>query len=366
MTSDANLLYTEVEEELRASVRAALARKLSAASVIALYDSGVVDSDLWTTLAGELGLAGLLAPEEYGGAGATTREAAVVVEELGRSVVPVPFLTSAVIAMTTVLAAQAHDLVGRVASGTVAALAVPFATGPSTSRATVTADSGGVLHGQIRSVAGADWAEVLLVPAESPDGFQIYSVPADQARIKLVVSLDMSRPVADIDVTGATGEPIAGGDAARAAVARALETGAALLASEQVGLAHWCLDSTLEYLKVRKQFGRVVGGFQALKHRLADLFTQVESARAAARYAAATAAAGDADSAIAASIAQAYCSDIAVLAAEECVQLHGGIGMTWEHPAHLYLKRAKADQIALGTPEKHHARLAELIDLPAT
>ncbi|HSE56263.1 MAG TPA: acyl-CoA dehydrogenase family protein, partial [Nocardioidaceae bacterium] len=119
------------------------------------------------------------------------------------------------------------------------------------------------------------------------------------------------------------------------------------------------------YLKERRQFGRVVGGFQALKHRLADLYTLVEQARAAARYAAATAAEGDPDAQIAASVAQAYCSDVAVRAAEECVQLHGGIGMTWEHPAHLYLKRAKADQIALGTPGAHRARLGELVDLPA-
>jgi alkylation response protein AidB-like acyl-CoA dehydrogenase len=109
----------------------------------------------------------------------------------------------------------------------------------------------------------------------------------------------------------------------------------------------------------------VVGGFQALKHRLADLYTLVESARAAARYAAATAAAGDDDRDVAASVAAAYCSDVAVRAAEECIQLHGGIGMTWEHPAHLYLKRAKADQIALGSPGAHRALLADLVHLPA-
>jgi len=119
------------------------------------------------------------------------------------------------------------------------------------------------------------------------------------------------------------------------------------------------------YLKVRRQFGRVVGGFQAIKHRLADLYAAVESASAAAQYAAATHAAGDPDAPVATAFAQSYCSDLAVLAAEEAVQLHGGIGMTWEHPAHLYLKRAKADQIALGTPGRHRARLATLVDLPA-
>jgi alkylation response protein AidB-like acyl-CoA dehydrogenase len=144
----------------------------------------------------------------------------------------------------------------------------------------------------------------------------------------------------------------------------ALDVGSALLASEQAGLARWCLETTVAYLKVRRQFGRTVGGFQALKHRLADLFTAVESAAAVAQYAAAARAADDPDAATSAAVAQAYCSDLAVLAAEEAVQLHGGIGMTWEHPAHLYLKRAKSDQIALGTPGRQRARLTTLVDLP--
>jgi len=144
-----------------------------------------------------------------------------------------------------------------------------------------------------------------------------------------------------------------------------IETGAGLLASEQVGVARWCLDTTVAYLKQRRQFGRVVGGFQAIKHRLADLFVAVEQATAAARYAAAALAAGDADIPVAVSTAQTFCSDVAVRAAEEAIQLHGGIGMTWEYPLHLYVKRAKADQIALGTPGDHHARLAQIVDLPA-
>jgi len=166
-------------------------------------------------------------------------------------------------------------------------------------------------------------------------------------------------------------------------VTAALTTGAALLASEQVGLAQWCLDTTVEYLKTRYQFGRQVGSFQALKHRLADLWTRITQARAVARYAAARAAdAADAavpgasvdaersvdaqrEEAIAAALAQAYCSDAAVLAAEECVQLHGGIGFTWEHPAHLYLKRAKSSAIALGTPDRQRAALARMVDVPA-
>jgi alkylation response protein AidB-like acyl-CoA dehydrogenase len=130
-------------------------------------------------------------------------------------------------------------------------------------------------------------------------------------------------------------------------------------------LAERCLEITVEHLLTRYQFGRQIGSYQALKHRMADLWAGVTQARAVARYAAGCVADADPDAAVAASLAQAYCSLVAVKAAEECVQLHGGIGFTWEHPAHLYLKRAKADAIAFGTASQHRARLAELVDLPA-
>jgi alkylation response protein AidB-like acyl-CoA dehydrogenase len=179
-------------------------------------------------------------------------------------------------------------------------------------------------------------------------------------------------------------------------VGDALTFGAGLLASEQLGVAEWCLTSTVDHLKERKQFARPVGSFQALKHRLADIWLEIVGARAAARNAADRLAASPplplplppapsglsaedgsatgrgtelsgeaATAATAAAVAQAYCAEVAVHAAEECVQLHGGIGMTWEHPAHLYLKRAKADEIALGTPGDHRDALAVLADLPA-
>ena len=145
----------------------------------------------------------------------------------------------------------------------------------------------------------------------------------------------------------------------------ALTAGAAVLAAEQVGLAQRCLDMTLAYVKERRQFARPIGSFQALKHRLADLWVAVSQARAASRYAAACLASGDPDAKVAVALAKAYCSEAAVHAAQECVQLHGGIGFTWEHPAHLYLKRAKADSVAFGTPGAHRAALAALVNLPA-
>ncbi|HET7739073.1 MAG TPA: acyl-CoA dehydrogenase family protein, partial [Mycobacterium sp.] len=220
----------------------------------------------------------------------------------------------------------------------------------------------GRLSGTITSVAGALEADLLLIPASTPDGIAVYAVDARAVILTPVVSLDMTRQLANVTLDGTTATMV--NPDAGAAIRRALEVGAALLASEQLGVARWCLDTTVGYLKERRQFGRIVGGYQALKHRLADLYTGVESAAAAARYAAATLAAGDPDAPVAAAIAQAFCGDLAVTAAEEAVQLHGGIGMTWEHPAHLYLKRAKADQIALGTPGRHRARLGELVNLP--
>jgi len=361
--NDLDLLYTDIEDDLRATVRSVLADLCDPAAVTAVYDGDrSVVAGLWKALAVDLGLAGLLVPEEHGGAGASAREAAVVLEELGRHAAPVPFLTSAVVA-TTVLLDTEHALLVQLAAGErTATLVVPLSTAPGGSLPTVSTGADGRLTGRVTSVAGALEADVLLVPAAGPDGLAVYAVPAAQAGIAPVVSLDMTRQLADVSLDGVPAELLVSD--AEPVVRRALEVGAALMASEQAGVAGWCLETTVAYLKERRQFGRAVGGFQALKHRLADLYTGVESANAAARHAAATVAAADADAPVATAVAQAYCSDLAVIAAEEAVQLHGGIGMTWEHPAHLYLKRAKADQIAFGTAGAHRARLAELVDLP--
>jgi alkylation response protein AidB-like acyl-CoA dehydrogenase len=368
MTASTDLLYDETDEELRSTVRGMLAGRSPWSKVLARIESPeTTDSKLWEVLAGEMGLAGLAVPEDLGGAGATWRQVAVVLEELGRAVAPVPYLGSAVIATRALLHCGDRDLLAELAAGNqCAALAVPFNTAPGPATTAVSVD-GGTLTGTVTSVADALIADVLLVPA----GDALYAVAAADVTRTPVVSLDMTRQLCDIGLDGAAGRPVATGAEAAAAVRAALTTGAALLASEQLGLAQWCLDTTVEYLKTRYQFGRQVGSFQALKHRLADLWTRVTQARAVARYAAARASdAGDStdaekEEAIAAALAQAYCSEAAVLAAEECVQLHGGIGFTWEHPAHLYLKRAKSAAIALGTPDRHRAALAHLVHIPA-
>lgn len=362
MKGDLDLLATDVEEDLRRTVRGLLRDRCDPAAVTALYDGdrSLVDP-LWKALAADLGLAGLLVPEGRGGAGASVREAAVVIEELGRGVAPVPFLTSAVIA-TSLLLDSADPLLDELATGErTAALLVPLSAAHDAALTTLALD-GDRVSGTVTSVAGALDADVLLVLAETPQGLTVLAVDADEATLAPVVSLDMTRALADVTVDGTPGRVLL--TDAEPAVRRALMVGAAVLAAEQVGVARWCLEETVAYLKVRRQFGRVLGGFQALKHRLADLYTEVESASAAAAYAAAALAADTEDAPLAAAVAQAYCSDLAVHAAEEAVQLHGGIGMTWEHPAHLYLKRAKADQLALGTAGAHRARIATLADLP--
>jgi alkylation response protein AidB-like acyl-CoA dehydrogenase len=362
--ADFDLLDNDVERDLRLAVGALLSERCDQKATADLYEGSMPTTEgLWQSLAHEMELSALLVPAERAGAGGSAREAAVVMEELGRWVAPVPFLTSAVIATTTLLNGDTALLIELVEDKRIACLAVSLATAPHGPLAPVVADRDGRLSGSISSVAGAVEADLILIPATRDGRIDLYSVERTAVHVNPVVSLDMTRQVADLHVNQLPCELVIRD--AEAAIRIGIETGAGLLASEQVGVARWCLDTTVAYLKQRRQFGRVVGGFQAIKHRLADLFVAVEQATAAARYAAAALAAGDADIPVAVSTAQTFCSDVAVRAAEEAIQLHGGIGMTWEYPLHLYVKRAKADQIALGTPGDHHARLAQIVDLPA-
>ncbi|HEX3590278.1 MAG TPA: acyl-CoA dehydrogenase family protein [Pseudonocardiaceae bacterium] len=367
----ANLLYTDVEEALRSSVADLLAKRSGPVTVLANLESGPqYDTDLWCTLAEQLDVAGLLIPETLGGVGGSARETAVIAEELGKAVAPVPFLGSAVLATSALLACDTsadtvRTLLAALASGErTAALAVPLSTMPGAAFPdSVTADGPGALTGTAGTVVDALAADVFVVPATGPDGPALYAVRAgDGVTVTPLIALDRTRGIADVTFDGAAGEVLPG--SAEAALAAALTAGAAVLAAEQLGIAEWCLDTTVRYVKERYQFGRPVGSFQALKHRLADVYQELVTARAAARYAADCVSADRDDVAVAVSVAQAHCSLVAVHAAEESIQLHGGIGMTWEHPAHLFLKRAKSDEIALGTPGRHRQRLAGLVELP--
>ncbi|MEV0961616.1 acyl-CoA dehydrogenase family protein [Streptomyces sp. NPDC049910] len=358
MSTQPDLLYSEAEDDLRAAVRSLVTGRSDHAAVLDRAESGSpYDDGLWQSLAAGIGAAGLLVPEELGGQGAGHREAAVVLEELGRAVTPAPYLTGSVIATETLLAlgeadGDATGLLKELAAGrTVAVLAVPLSASAGARLPT---------GATVTGVADAAAADVLLVLRA--DG--LYAVRRGEATVEPLTPLDLTRPLAAVTTAEDCGIRLADADQARAAVRRGLLAGAGLLASEQLGIAEWCLEETVRYTRDRYQFNRPVGSFQALKHRMAQLWLDVAGARAAARNAADALATGSAEVPLAVSVAQAHCSRVAVRAAEECVQLHAGIGMTWEHPAHLYLKRAKADEIALGTPGRHKEVLAELVSLP--
>ncbi|MPZ27225.1 MAG: acyl-CoA dehydrogenase [Micromonosporaceae bacterium] len=359
-----DLRYGELEQELRGTVREMLSAQSPPEQVLARCEGGdPYDPKLWRTLAAEMGLAGLAVPERYGGGGAGWREAAVVLEELGRAVAPVPYLGSAVVATAVLRAVDDRALLTDLAAGAAtAALAAPFATAPGPPTDPTVRAAGDNLTGTVRGVADALHADVLLVPT----GDGLFAVPADTPGVGRhpLVTLDLTRPLCDLSLAAAPGWRLAAGPESARAVAAGLTAGAALLASEQLGVAEWCLDTTVEYVRTRYQFARPVGSFQALKHRLADLWVEIAQARAVARHAAGCLATGDPDTPVATALAQAFCAPVAVHAAEECVQLHGGIGFTWEHPAHLYLKRAKSGAIGFGTADRHRATLATLVDLP--
>ena len=410
-----DLLYSDAERALADALRSLLGDRAAPATVLARTESAqTYDDGLWQALAADLGLAGLLIPERDGGAGASYREAAAAAETLGSFAAPVPYLGSAVVATAALLAAgapargglgpppqaapsaqpaqpaepagssprastEAADLLRKMADGGVTvALAVPFATQPAPRGPAFPAtvrlagprhgdtDSGvSRLRGTVTGVADALPAGLLLVPADGvPECLYLVDMAADGVSKAPLASLDMTRQLCDLWFDDAPGTLVASGQAAKRAVTAALAAGAAILAAEQVGLARRCLDMTVSYARERRQFARPIGSFQALKHRMADLWVEIALARAAARYAAACLSSGDPDAPVAVAMAKAYCSQVAVHAAQECVQLHGGIGFTWEHPAHLYLKRAKADSLALGTPDAHRAALAGLVNLP--
>jgi alkylation response protein AidB-like acyl-CoA dehydrogenase len=421
MTAD--LLYSETERDLGAALAGLLADRAAPGDVIARTEqTETYDGKLWRTIAAEIGIAGLLIPEALGGAGASVRELAAAAEQFGAAVAPVPYLGSAAVATAVLLSAAksaaaaspdgpvpgaaadgspprsgpaamayaaalraraeasaapvspAAGLLRQLADGSLtAALAVSVTARPGTAWPAAVrvagqgAEAGTVrLRGTVRAVADALPADVLLVPADGvPGGLYLVEATAAGVHRTPLVSLDMTRQLCDVTFDDAAARQVVVGAAAGAAVEAGLSAGAVVLAAEQLGLAQRCLDMTVGYVKERHQFARPIGSFQALKHRLADLWTAIAQARAASRYAAACLAGDDPDTAVAVALAKSACSDVAVLAAQECVQLHGGIGFTWEHPAHLYLKRAKASSAAFGTPGAHRAALAALVDLPA-
>lgn len=367
-----DLLYGEVEEDLRTNVRRLLSARCEWTEVLARCESDEpYDLRLWRTLADELGLASLLIPERCGGSGGSARELGVLAEELGRAVAPVPFVGS--VMATSLLGdcttnSRAAEIIPELSAGRRnATVAVGLTDSPYGEFPDRVEAHDGRLHGHVPAVVDLEVANYVLVPAKQDGlpGLYLVQNPSSGVDREPATPLDLTRRFGTLSLDSARAEPLLVGDSAVESLRRALVVAAGTLASEQVGLAQQCLDTTVEYALTRYQFGRQIGSFQAVKHRLADLWTAVSNGRAVARHAA-DCLARDEERELSVALAQSHCCDLAVHAAEEHLQLHGGIGMTWEHPAHLYLGRAKSGQLTFGTAQRHRARLGELVDLPAS
>ncbi|MDT4912738.1 MAG: hypothetical protein QOC66_1866 [Pseudonocardiales bacterium] len=339
---------TDEQRGLRDAVHTLLGKRSDGAAVRrALEAPAGYDEDLWQVLCQQIGVAALVVPEKFGGLGAGLREVQLVTEELGRALTPSPMLGSVLSA--SLLVALGDDdasdrLLPPIGEGTVTAVAWSGAAGQWATGA-MRAD-GDRLTGEAHYVLDGDIAEILLVVA----GGAVYEVdPSDAERVH-TPTMDLTRRLARIRLDGAAGVRIGPADAAHG-LAAALEAAIVALAAEQVGAAAGALEMTVEYAKVRHQFGRPIGSFQALKHRMADLHVLLEAARSAA-YAAA-------DGSVHPSVAKAHCSEAFRTIAAETIQLHGGIAITWEHDAHLYFKRAHNSGELFGSPGHHVAQLAD-------
>jgi alkylation response protein AidB-like acyl-CoA dehydrogenase len=357
--------FTDEQNELAATLRRFLQDKSPSAEVRRLMETEQgYDPQTWAQLASQLGLPGLVVPEKYGGSGAGPVELAIACEELGRALLCAPFFGTAVLAVHTLLAsadqAAQEEFLPALADGTsIATLAVceddgAWTTSGMATRARRGAD-GYRLDGRKSFVLDGHTADLLLVVAQADDGPSLFAVPgsADGLDRQLLDTLDRTRKLAVLSFDGVAARLIgAEGDAA-SVVERTLRLAAVALAAEQVGGAQRCLDMSVEYAKLRVQFGRPIGSFQAVKHMCADMLLAVESARSAAYYAAWAAQEQSDELPLAASLAKACCSEAYFRAAADNIQIHGGIGFTWEHDAHLYYRRAKSTELMLGTPREH-------------
>jgi alkylation response protein AidB-like acyl-CoA dehydrogenase len=360
-------------EELRATVRGFLAAKSGEEQVREAMDSERGhDPALWSQMAEQLGLQGLALPAEHGGDGYGFTELAVVLEELGRALTPSPFLATVVLAASALIAAedekaQAANLPGIAAGTTTAALAVAEADGTwDTGELSTTATRSGegwTLDGEKWFVLDGATADLLLVVARAEEGPSLFAVNGDAAGLVRTPlnTLDPTRRLARLDLAGVPAIPVGEPGSAAGVVSTVFDRATTALAAEQVGGARACLETSVAYARERMQFGRPIGSFQAVKHKCADMLVRVQLADAAAREAADAQAGveGSPDPSEAAAIAHAVCSEAYMFVATENIQVHGGIGFTWEHPAHLYFRRAKSSQLLFGGPAAYYERLLD-------
>jgi alkylation response protein AidB-like acyl-CoA dehydrogenase len=351
------------------------------------------DAQLWHQMASDLGWAGLTIPERYGGAGLGMVELAILQHEQGRRLVPSPFFSTVCLAAPLIqqcaTESQKTRWLGRIASGdlrvAVALTGRRGRPGAAGITAELVAEGGGGfrLSGESNFVIHGHACDSLLVAARSlgswsadgitaggfrADGLSLVMVEPARAGVTIekLVTLDLTRPMARVtfDAIRISAEEVLGPEgAASLGFERALDLARVAIAAEAVGAAERILEMTVQYAKDRLQFGRAIGSFQAVKHRLADMMVAVEAARSASWYAACVADERDSELAEAASISKSACCDALFNCAANAIQLHGGIGFTWDHDAHLYFKRARAASTLLGTPSWHRERLAQILNV---
>src|SRR5215469_2542235 len=367
------------QQELRESVRRFLADRAPLPRVRELMETDHgTDPEVWRQAGAQLGLQGIAIPEEYGGSGFSFAEQAIVLEELGSALYTGPYLASAVLAATALLNSQdeqaKRDLLPGIASGaTVATLAFTEDNGswePDAIRLAATRDDHGWrLDGHKNFVLGGHCADLILALARTGDGLSLFAVDAraadsaDGLTRKQLQTLDQTRTLGRLEFSALPARLIGASGEGGPILDRTLDVAAIALAAEQLGGAQRALDMAVAYAKIRHQFGRPIGSFQAIKHRCADLLLEMESLRSAVGYAAAAVAEDSPEVPVLAALVQALASDTYFHVAAENIQIHGGIGFTWEHDAHLYFKRAKSTELFLGDASYHRERLATRIGI---
>jgi alkylation response protein AidB-like acyl-CoA dehydrogenase len=365
---------TPEHEELRQTVRRFLTEKspITAVRKVMTTDTGFDDA-VWSQMAEQIGLPGLIVPEAHGGAGMGAAELAIVMEEMGRVLLCAPYLSTVLATQALVLAGDAaaqQDLLPGIAAGTTRATLAYVEPGgdwePASAKTTATKDgSGWKLDGKKAFVLDGHTADVLLVTARTADGLSLFRVDAGAPGVTRTAlpTLDLTRKLADVSLQGAHATRVGTAGDLTAAIERAVQWAIAALAAEQAGGAQRCLETATEYAKTRLQFGRPIGSFQAIKHRCADMLVAAEFAKSAAYGAAAALDDGGSAADEATAIAKSYCSEAFFQAAGDNIQIHGGMGFTWEADAHLYFKRAKSSSLLFGDPVKHREKLAARIGL---
>ncbi len=327
------------------------------------------DRELWEAMATQ-GWQGMHIPEEFGGSGFTFEETAILLHEMGRVLAPVPYLSSSVLAAAAVLAGgtieQKKEWLSGIASGEViasVAIAEPEGGWDLESIASVARrnGSGYTVDGNKSYVTDGHLADILLVAARDGERVGLYLVQAADVQIERLVALDITRPQATVSLSSTPAEPL--GTTGSEPIESMLRIARVALAAEQVGGAERVLEMAVAYAQDRKQFGRAIGSFQAIKHMCADMLVELEAARSAAAHAAWAVANSPDDVAEAGLMAKAYCSEAFFHSAANNIQIHGGIGFTWEHDAHLYFKRAKSTELMFGTPADHRELLADHLGL---